>query len=197
MLQSRGRSPPQIARPQSTALHSQKCFQFFIDGMEYALEYQYLVDMVGTDCLLRLKPSDSVGPEYCNRLCPGLHLNGICDEKMMNFQVVFGLPFLHRYCVRYDETQAVASVAARKSLRGERCYYEPDPPVKDGDSSSSPTTTTTAVSRTTPTTAIPRTTTSTALSSTSHTTKGYGERFYSSEMGISGHAFSLCKTDCR
>ncbi|KAH7684752.1 hypothetical protein AAVH_40740, partial [Aphelenchoides avenae] len=29
---------------------------FIIDGTEYAVEYQYLVDKVGDDCLLRLKP---------------------------------------------------------------------------------------------------------------------------------------------
>ncbi|KAH7701884.1 Protein KIN-9 c, partial [Aphelenchoides avenae] len=81
---------------------------------------------------------------------------------MFDFHVVLGLPFLHRYCLQYDENLAIASIATQTHLRNERCYYEPDPPVDDGDGSSSSTTTTaTTVSRTTTTTSF----------STSHATK--------------------------
>ncbi|KAH7711896.1 tyrosine-protein kinase F09A5.2-like [Aphelenchoides avenae] len=89
-------------------------FELRINHIQYKLEYPYLVDRVGDECVLLVRPSDSLGNEYCKRFC-GNSVEAPYNCSASNFGIVLGLPFLHRFCLYHDESYANSRVARRKT----------------------------------------------------------------------------------
>lgn len=61
-----------------------------IDGVSYPLDFTYLVDQFGDECVLRVKHFDGDGDKYCKELCSDQSTNP-CPLKTV--QGVLGLPF--------------------------------------------------------------------------------------------------------
>lgn len=82
------------------------------------------MDRIGDACVLLIEPSDSLGNEYCKRFC-GNSAGGPDDCTGGNFGIVLGLPFMHRFCIYYDESQMNSRLAWQKTnvLRS-ACEYD-------------------------------------------------------------------------
>ncbi|KAH7714957.1 Protein F09A5.2 [Aphelenchoides avenae] len=94
---------------------------FTIDNVTYPLEFAYLVDQYGDECVLRVRPFDVDIVKYCDTTCSGYFAN-LCPT--MKVEGVLGLPFLHRYCVRYDHAQQTSRIGGQKNILKD-CDYGP------------------------------------------------------------------------
>lgn len=114
----------------SLLVNAKFSLQFQIDGLNYSLNSNYLINRVGSRCVLLVRPftleTDELNPTpgaFCQAMCE----NAICEalvQEEVKF-LVLGLPFLHRHCLHYSSRSSTSrvSIGRQKNTIDRVCAY--------------------------------------------------------------------------